>query len=518
MYLTEQIKTLHKKIDSFLETEEYDKAIEIIDKIITNQITIEDEFVNYAKVEFASLYIEVADATIKKGNKLEESDKLILKTFGVFNQLSEQVPEMSSFIKCNRARGLMVRYDIAYINKQLKTGNRVLTFDDIDSIYLIKDTLSEAIRYYWEALKECEDENEQYNIRNNLANGLSRVGRSIEASTLLRKNIGLMPERWQSHLSWVDALGNLVDAALIPETPSMHLFALDSYIMVQKTHLPAPIKKEVEGRMSFHVNRLADHGQVVTDTILEKNRVEEKEDFDKHTEYRKFVLLNDLSLSEHSLYCKCRDASSDNLMIGTLGGSSHLGKPTSFPILDGLVNRLISEFSFSRLLYFHYISGISLTADDVQFSSVSNSDLTGYQIEQLRTSYRIAYGILDKIKNGVSILFETDSSKSKTSYFEDYFDKCKAELDSKRNRHLTALYSLALDLNRQHGSFKHFKEFRNEMEHGFLAVNESSTQTGLIRMSQEEIKQLTFDLLKLTRSAIFSFVFLVRTTTISAVV
>ncbi|MFM1998721.1 MAG: hypothetical protein RL204_668 [Bacteroidota bacterium] len=514
MNLSEQIKTLHEEIDSFFDKEEYDKAIEIIDKIITNQIKIQDEFVNYAKINFVSLYIEIADAMARKQQKLDESDKLIQKTFGIYNQLGSSVPEMSFFIKCNRARGLQVRYDILYIAEQLKTENTTFTFDEIDSIYLIKDTLSESIRLYWEALKECDDENERYNIRNNLANGLSRAGRSLEALSLLKMNVTSFPVRWQSHISWVHALGNLVESALIPETASLHFVGIESYKNALKVQPPEAVKTDIERSIALHVSRLESFDQSVSEEILALNKMEEAEDIQKHSEYRKFVLFNDLSLSEHSLYCKCRDAGIDNLKIGTLGGSVHVGKQESLHILDGLVNRLMSEFSFARLQYFHYVSGVSLTANDVEFSSVSNNDLTGYHIEQLRTSYRIAYGILDKIKNGIAILLETDVAKSKSTYFEDYFDHCKQELQAHKNRHLTSLYSLAVDLNRQHGSFKHFKEFRNEMEHGFLAINESS-QIGLIRMSQEEIKQLTLDLLKLTRSAIFSFVFLVRTTTIS---
>lgn len=515
MSLSENIKIISDSIDAYLEKGELENAISAIDTVITNKSNIEQEFLPYAKVEFAAIYIEIADNLIKQHKKLDEADKLLQKACGIFNQQSDSVPEMSLFIKCNRARALMIRYDIQYLKSQLASGKTQLTFDEIESIYLIKETIAESIRLYWEALKECPDENEKYNIRNNLANGLSRMGRSLEAQSLFDQNVIAFPLRWQSHVSSVHSLGNLVESALIPETPSLHFIALESYYKALKCSIPTNVKAQVENRMAFHVNTLKAHGHSVSDEILALNRKEEGDDYQSHSEYRKFVLNNDLSLSEHSLYCKCRDSRIDNLKIGVPGGSLHLGKPEIFPILDGLVNRLISEFSFSRLLFFHYASGISLTADDVEFSDVSNNDLTGYHIEQLRTSYRIAYGILDKIKNGVALLFETDKAKTSTTYFEDYFDKSKDELKNIKNRHLTALYSLALDLNRDTGSFKHFKEFRNELEHGFLAINSAGSHSHLLSLTEEEIRQLTLDLLKLTRSAIFSFVFLVRTTTIS---
>lgn len=517
MHLSDNIRIISEAIDEHLEKGELVNAISAIDAVITNKSNIEQEFLSYAKVEFAAIYIEVADSFVKQRINLDDADKLLKKACGIFNQLIDFVPEMSLFIKCNRAKSLMIRHDIQYLKNQATTGNTQLTFDEVESIYLIKDNIADSIRLYWEALKECPDEEEKYNIRNNLGNGLSRMGRSLEAQSLYDQNVIAFPKRWQSHISLVHSLGNLVESALIPETPSLHFVALESYNRALNCSVPENVKSHVDNRMAFHIKTLAAHGQLVSDEILALNRKEEKEDYENHSEYRKFVLNNDLSLSEHSLYCKCRDSRIDNLKIGVPGGSVHLGKPEIFPILDGLVNRLISEFSFSRLLFFHYASGISLTADDIEFSNLTNNDLTGYHIEQLRTSYRIAYGILDKIKNGIAMLYETDKTKLSSTYFEDYFDKSKDELKDIKNRHLTALYSLALDLNRDTGSFKHFKEFRNELEHGFLAVSAGENHPHLLSLTEEEIKQLTLDLLKLTRSAIFSFVFLVRTTTISSI-
>jgi len=82
------------------------------------------------------------------------------------------------------------------------------------------------------------------------------------------------------------------------------------------------------------------------------------------------------------------------------------------------------------------------------------------------------------------------------------------------NVHLTALYSLALDLNKDQGSFRNYKQYRNEMEHGLLMVHDSHDGIATQKLSSQELQNLTFDLLKITRTAIFSFVFLARTATI----
>ena len=135
------------------------------------------------------------------------------------------------------------------------------------------------------------------------------------------------------------------------------------------------------------------------------------------------------------------------------------------------------------------------------------SDSRLYKIENLRTSYRLAYSILDKIGNAILLLYNIN--KDIHVYFETLFanEEIKLELSNKSNIHLTALYSLSLDLNKDKGVFKEFKKIRNEMEHGYYPI-------GIDKKSEIEVANFTLNLLQLTRKAIFSFIFLTRTETL----
>ena len=119
----------------------------------------------------------------------------------------------------------------------------------------------------------------------------------------------------------------------------------------------------------------------------------------------------------------------------------------------------------------------------------------------------MAYSILDKIGNSILLLFGIE--KDATLYFETLFanNNIKKIMKDKTNIHLTALYSLSNDLNKEKGVFKDFKKIRNEMEHGYYPIDTTNK-------SESEVANFTLRLLQLTRNAIFSFVFLTRTETI----
>ena len=79
------------------------------------------------------------------------------------------------------------------------------------------------------------------------------------------------------------------------------------------------------------------------------------------SDFRKFCLDNYLTLSEHGLYCKCVGSARDNLTIPTL-----TGVVGDFVVpMEMVLNRLKSEFSFSRRLYFEFLT--HKVEDDLQY-------------------------------------------------------------------------------------------------------------------------------------------------------
>jgi hypothetical protein len=71
-----------------------------------------------------------------------------------------------------------------------------------------------------------------------------------------------------------------------------------------------------------------------------------QEEAAEHAPYRAFTLHYHLGLSEHSLYCHCRGARRDDLMIAT---SKNPVTGDRVPRLELILNRLKAEFGTARL-------------------------------------------------------------------------------------------------------------------------------------------------------------------------
>lgn len=88
-----------------------------------------------------------------------------------------------------------------------------------------------------------------------------------------------------------------------------------------------------------------------------------------------------------------------------------------------------------------------------------------------------------------------------------------------------ALYSIATDLNsRKDGELAFFKDWRNDLEHKFVVVHKNeipiddygtySFFEDILFIQESELIENLKILLQLTRSAIFSFVYMVREDTL----
>ncbi|MCX5999412.1 MAG: LA2681 family HEPN domain-containing protein, partial [Chloroflexi bacterium] len=130
---------------------------------------------------------------------------------------------------------------------------------------------------------------------------------------------------------------------------------------------------------------------------------------------------------------------------------------------------------------------------------------------------------------GIADLFDL-APASERLYFESFWrptqeirkgkERRWSLINQQDNLALVALYSLATDLNRVGGEWGHFKESRNQLEHGILLVRRNDVVNtgnqsivdlgGLDIVSAAEFTNRTFRMLQFTTSAIFSFAFCVR--------
>jgi hypothetical protein len=245
-------------------------------------------------------------------------------------------------------------------------------------------------------------------------------------------------------------------------------------------------------------------------------------EYSQLSEYRKFCLAKNLTLSEHALYCTCVGSARDDLIIPTKSGV--VG---NFVVpMERVLNRLKSEFAFARTFYYEYLTETS--PDEIQhelcFSELFDGEVLGLDIEKIRAGFRSCFGILDKI---AAAICELHSLKPKNGhvYFQSMWrlnmDDRMEKFESIKNPGLLALYSIATDLNQhKNGEWSFYKSWRDNMEHKFVVIYEGDTLPENkvpynfmkdVVFIQEEDFILHFErLLQLTRSAIFSFVFSVR--------
>ncbi len=390
----------------------------------------------------------------------------------------------------------------------------------------IKQHLQKTITNYWKALKINTDQNERYNQVNNIANSLAFAGRFVEALDMLKSNYQTDASRFQSFASWSITAEKLKHFAILPDSISYNCVVAENYLKAINADSD-PYRKE---ELSQDLNRLREilfqNGVDLSEDLLTKNHLEEYKEFDGFSEYRKFVLNEHLSLNEHALHCFCKNSEKDNLNIGFGTGSYHVLNNNNFIKIERSLSRIKSEYSFARLLYYKYLkfkddndlnySKYYIDSDIDDLKSLGNVECESFELEHLRTAYRISYSILDKIARILLLLYNIDA-ENKHYYFENVFNLFP-QLKEKKNQHLYALYSMTLDLSREKtdfkGALKIFKDIRNKFEHDILVITPNSTNLEYGEINVNEFASYLKELLKITRASIFSVVFLIRTETI----
>lgn len=493
---------LKEKINSFLDQRKYDDALHELD---SQALVFTDKKSNnlFLLAEIAGSYITVGSESynmnaVRKGLSILQSNKQILMTAVTEDSLDYCL-----------GNGFHAIYKIS-------THEKECFFPTPENV---KDSLFEAKQAYLKALKKVNlDSLDDYSVQilTNLGNNLNHSGRIVEALQLFDMVLNYNPRFPQAVVSKADGLLYMIQTTNCPLTIS--LFAEIHRLFDVASDQPVAleeIKRNIElGKMqcvAFLTANDIDLGSLESEFELNK------QEYQNHSENIKFFLDNFLGLSEHSLYCKCNGAKIDDLAIGFPGFVTMDKKIIQLELLN---NRLKSEFSLARQLYFDFLK--SNRTDNVHYENVLKGILNGIHYEQLRTSFKQCFGILDKIAEGICYLYDLDVNEGENIYFESFWNPNKnskrwPQINGFKNIHLTALYSIACDLNKSNGELGFYKVWRNRLEHGLFSLTNSeyedknwenkrfSEKTAL-----DTFESKTKQLLQLTRAAIFSFVFCAR--------
>ena len=393
----------------------------------------------------------------------------------------------------------------------------------VHPINVIKEKFHEPIKLYWLAFKNTPKTNNKllYEILINLSNSLVDSSRLVESLQFLDMVLKAEPKFPQALISRGDNLQYLGQVTNCAVTISLYAQIYKSYSLgILTGALPYSVLQRSSKHQQEALETIKSHGFSLSQ--IGKEIHEAEKDLDNHTPFRKFCISNFLTLNEHSIYCNCSAVAKDDLQIGVRHG---MFKGHIMPKLELLLNRMKSEFAFARKMYFQSLEPEISVDNDVMFSELLEGEVLNAQSEMQRTSFRICYGILDKIALGICKLYNLEQKPN--IYFETFWDNPKrnVELNKIRNIHLNALHSIACDLNTKTGELKQFKDWRNKLEHNLLVIRDAkqySPDTFNIFADADfvavadpiDFQQKTLHLLQLTRAAIYSYVFCVRLQTI----
>jgi tetratricopeptide (TPR) repeat protein len=410
-----------------------------------------------------------------------------------------------------------LEYNIANAKSSLYDVRSILD----KSLYSLEnlDSLVEAKNHYWRALIELSNKDTEFpELLVNLGNTLSKCARIPEALFYYEVAIRKNPEIAEAHLNrsecleWLNRISGTYSNKLLWEE-------LDGYEKAAHYELlTASKRRQVESRIERLNAHLFDNENDRRE--MECSLSQDEEEFNSLSEYRKWTLKEYLSLTEHGLYCWCSGAASDNLTIpltSTAVGGAFV------PKMELYLNRIKSEYCLARSLYSAGTGG-STPNDvdlDVRYSDLRNGEITGTSVEHIRTAFRLCFGILDKIANAVCDLFQVCTPRENL-YFDSFWRSKEQRwevLGKSQNPGLIALYAIATDLNQQSGELRLLKQWRNLLEHGMLVVVDGpdldpyhsyETVKETCRVKLGVFQSTAIDLLRLTRAAIFSFVWTVR--------
>lgn len=388
------------------------------------------------------------------------------------------------------------------------------------------ENLLRAKSHYWRAYKKLSGPSIGFRekLLVNLGNLLRVSGRIPEAVQMFDEAIQLVRDLPEAHVGRAEALIRLWE---ISHQHSVNLVeqAIKGYAAGQasgRTSLSEFCKRRAE-HLAQVLSDLRpvtqDPGHDLAETDKEKATL---------SEYRRFCVDRHLALSEHSLYCSCLGSRNDNLTIPT----ARMPIDGEYvPRMEFILNRLKSEYALARLLYYRAVvadpAEWDLQGSELMLTQLDEGEWIGPRAEMLRTSFRICFGILDKTASAVCELFslaERDESVRFESFWHPLQDKRDRwrRLNGIENLALLGLYCQATDLNPKNGDWPDFKEWRNALEHRFLIVitKEAGSKRdpysvirerrGDVVVPDEVFRERALLLLRMTRSALFNFVYCVR--------
>lgn len=355
-------------------------------------------------------------------------------------------------------------------------------------------------------------------ILTNLGGRMSEIGRPFEAI-----------EYWNQALKIAPAFGMaLGNKGIGLKTFADHLYDplhASIYLSIAKQLLKKSIaSKTTEERVKadFHLHwqtlKNVPYGlfkSICTSTdFLGKSKLEQ--------DYRNWCLQNTLFLNPINDICVAPIAACD-----VFGMPDITSRSAEMPFCFKYYNVIKQEYVSARFSYYDAIHSSKVHPSDRNVMTFNTLDypIHTYSLEQMKSTYRAAYSVFDKIAFFIKEYFHLPL-KENSVYFRSiwYVNAHKKNgLDSKftssKNWPLRGLFWLSKDLYDDDPEFRNaidpsaqeLYSIRNYIEHKFLSVHDglfdltdldAPKYAGVYRIQLEEFEKKTLQVLKLARAAI----------------
>lgn len=363
----------------------------------------------------------------------------------------------------------------------------------------------------------------------NYANTLDHIGRKISAIEQLKKVLTI-------HDDFGMALGNL--GRIYQSYGSLDFdegrqedfryFGCQMLYKACKSNDP----NTHSAAKAYFKSAMKKYPQEFVDYVL-KDEIEFKEytysNLEEH-EYRKWCLTNGLFLHpSNDLPVLELAFAGDTIQLPKM-----IVKVHHKPIFHGMFAQLKQEYIYARHLYYETVnSDGKVHFADKETYILSNTDYTQYciRVEKLKTSFKTLYGMFDKIAFFIEHYFDI-GIKERDINFRTIWNESvsygkkkysfKNILKPQNNIALSSLYWISKDFfekfeDSPNPQLKRISDIRNALEHKYVKVtssffnNAEEWEDGLaLYVSENELYDATFELLKILREAIISLAFCVN--------
>lgn len=377
----------------------------------------------------------------------------------------------------------------------------------------------------WEGFRELSKER-QCQILTNLANLLSNVGRFVEAVEYWDRALAIIP-------SFPMARGNR-GYGLVHYANALY-DKRHKAVFFKYAH--KDLKKALLSKPNKDARKIFDKHRIWIESVLPPKYLDEEIDMNSFSlrvsnqeiKYRKWCLNNRLFLNPLNDLGPYPIGTCDIFSVPSVVAEIDEG-----PYYHGYFNQMKQEFVSARYLYYdgtnakrpHFSDRDVFLSDPLDYPSYSLS------VEKVKTSFRMAYSLLDKTAFFLNHYLHLSIPEKKVTFRTFWYESrrknkgLRSDFQQRQNWPLRGLFWLSKDLYEDNPDFKksiepdaqEFSEVRNQLEHKYLKLHRSDwpgpiskenddslsafTDPLAFSMYRKEFEAKTLKLLQLVRAAL----------------